>query len=555
MHADRPHFGIDRGSDERPSNGHVTFVVNGAPLLHRWLTHKNEVADNEALATANGADDSLMLATVKNGSNEEIEGIGSGIIYDTSELGFEIKTVFVPKRDMLDEDRFSLRPDQRDLQRKLREIQRDLVIRLTDTGFSLELDGNKLIIQDSADPEVEYELHRPTLRIPELPGPLAMIVVPASPSSDFCLHSNQSAINRTQEDFTSGLQRYAELAGYVAESIYSVYEGYVPSKTIELKPPANLANKLNSTEKNVIRRKKMLSASGFDSEEEIAAEVQSKVELVERPEETFDDIGGNEAAKEELKTVVDALRNPQAYERRGTRSPKGILLYGPPGTGKTMLTRALAHEANAAIYVVRLADVVHSLYGRTERLVNEVFKQAQEHTPVIILIDELDALGGNRERSNEINSRIVTVLQTNLDGIDKRSDGIVVVGTTNRIDVVDPALKRPGRLDLLVPVQLPDAKQREQILRLKMAKSQKTAEAAGGGPVFNVQFDLARLSSITKDFSGADIEEVIRRALARKVRAEMGGESFTPLTTEELATVIANYETVRKDRKIGFGQS
>jgi AAA+ superfamily predicted ATPase len=574
MHADRPRFGIHRdapGVNEGSQRGRITVKAEGTSVLHRWLGHKEDILRNEFLRGRNGIEDQIELVDLKP-QDHVLNELIAGIRWEDDEYGYEFNANYMLREPLFYSDEGYMgsrglmdprglasllmggqelsREEKGRLDATLKRMQRVLEKRTRDAEFTVTFSNEgKLTIADQTDPDYEgYTFHIPA--VPPNPRGIAS-------NSVACLHRKQDMsekeTGKTEDHFGRAYQRFAELFGYVTESLYELLQESIPTRTIELKPPKNLAGRLEAAEGTAEMRKKMVSSQGLDGDEEIQRQVSEKVSLIERPAETFADIGGNEKAKEELETVVAALRDPDIFRRRGTSAPRGVLLFGEPGTGKTMLTKALAHEADAGIYVVRLADVLHSLYGRTERLLNEVFKQAREHAPVVILIDELDALGGNRNQSNEITSRIVTVLTTNMDGLEERSDGIVVVGTTNRVEVIDPALKRPGRLDLLIEVPLPDKPQREQIFRLKIAKAQKIAAAANGGEIFD-SLDLGQLTDITKDFSGADIEEVIRRALAKKVREEMKGKPFLPLTTAELAGVIAGYETVRKVRKIGFSQ-
>src|SRR5215207_4927571 len=181
------------------------------------------------------------------------------------------------------------------------------------------------------------------------------------------------------------------------------------------------------------------------------------------PKASFHDVGGLEEAKRELEAVCLALSQPEVYQRWGTRPPKGVLLYGPPGTGKTLLARCVAGQANAEFIHVRAVDVGSMWYGEAEKKMQAAFDEARKRAPCVIFLDEVDALTPPREMAHEATGRVVATLLENLDGLEPM-EGVVVLAATNRMDAVDPAFTRPGRLDRLVHVPLPDEDGRHQIL-------------------------------------------------------------------------------------------
>jgi len=234
------------------------------------------------------------------------------------------------------------------------------------------------------------------------------------------------------------------------------------------------------------------------------------------PGASFDDVGGQEEAKRELQAICLAIRDPEAYRRWGARPPKGVLLYGPPGTGKTLLARCMAREAGARFIHLRAADITSKWYGEAERRMQGAFDRARREAPAVVFFDEIDAIARAREDSHEATHRVVSTLLENMDGL-QESKGVIVIAATNRPETIDAALTRPGRLDRLVEVPLPDAVGRRAIFQVHLRK----AEASAGRRLFDELTPVAwdRLLDASEGFSGAEIEETVRRALEAKVRA------------------------------------
>lgn len=347
------------------------------------------------------------------------------------------------------------------------------------------------------------------------------------------------------EEFLGDFQRFNFVTERLLTSLHQIKDEEVP--VIDEKFDRDIKTQLDETEKALNGRRRMMEVTGMiDGSEELSDEIRQKVILKEKPTTTFEDIGGCEDAKRELLTVVDVLRNPDIYRKWGTYAPKGVLLEGLPGTGKTLLARALANRADASFFHVKIADILHSLYGRTERLIQGVFDEAEKSAPVVVFFDEIDAITAHREQSSEVTSRIVTVLLTNMDGLEERNNGVVVVGATNRLSAIDSALLRPGRFDLIVNVPLPERAERSQIFEIHMNRA---VERSGGRALFGEGFldgiDIVKLVSKTDKFSGADIAEVVRRTLTQKVRQESAGENPGPVTEAELLETVQRYEKVR----------
>ena len=213
-----------------------------------------------------------------------------------------------------------------------------------------------------------------------------------------------------------------------------------------------------------------------------------------------------------------------------------------------MLAKALAAQAKARFFHVEVSDIVSKWYGEAEQLMKTVFEEASKTAgKTIIFFDELDAIAPRRGESHEASGRIVSTMLENIDGLEANPD-ILVVAATNRPEAIDPALLRPGRFDRIVEVPLPDEKGRREILTIHIKK----AEEIAGRELF-ADLDMKKVLEGTKEFSGADLAEIIRRVLEEKVRLEGKGEKPGPVTTEDLLRIIKSYERVKETkRKLGF---
>ena len=240
---------------------------------------------------------------------------------------------------------------------------------------------------------------------------------------------------------------------------------------------------------------------------------RSKAKLSEEAKAHFSDVAGLTEEKEEVAELIDFLKNPKKFQRMGARIPKGVLLVGPPGTGKTLLAKAVAGEANVPFYYISGSDFVELFVGVGASRVRDMFKQAKQTAPCLIFIDEIDAVGrqrgtglggGHDEREQTLNQ-----LLTEMDGFGA-NEGIIIIAATNRPDVLDPALLRPGRFDRQVTVSLPDQKERLAILKVH-AKNK----------VFGNDVNLENISKRTPGFSGADLENLLNEAALLAVRRNL----------------------------------
>ena len=247
----------------------------------------------------------------------------------------------------------------------------------------------------------------------------------------------------------------------------------------------------------------------------------------------FADVAGEDEAKENLQEIVDYLHNPSKYKEIGASMPKGVLLVGPPGTGKTMLAKAVAGESNVPFFSMSGSEFVEMFVGMGASKVRDLFKQAKEKAPCIVFIDEIDAigqkrnagnLGGNDEREQTLNQ-----LLTEMDGFEDNS-GVIILAATNRPESLDPALTRPGRFDRRVPVELPDLKGREEILKVHARKVKVASDV-----------DFNKIARMASGASGAELANIVNEAALRAVRD--GRKFATQADLEEsIEVVIAGYE-------------
>ena len=247
----------------------------------------------------------------------------------------------------------------------------------------------------------------------------------------------------------------------------------------------------------------------------------------------FSDVAGEDEAKENLQEVVNYLHDPSKYESIGAKMPKGILLVGPPGTGKTMLAKAVAGESNVPFFSISGSEFVEMFVGMGASKVRDLFKQAKEKAPCIVFIDEIDAIGqkrsGGQYGGNDEREQTLNQLLTEMDGFEGNT-GVIILAATNRPESLDPALTRPGRFDRRVPVELPDLKGREEILKVH---AKKVALAPG--------IDFTTVARMASGASGAELANIVNEAALRAVRA--GRKSVTQSDLEEsIEVVIAGYQ-------------
>ena len=226
------------------------------------------------------------------------------------------------------------------------------------------------------------------------------------------------------------------------------------------------------------------------------------------PRIAYEDIGGLRPVIQKVREMIELpLRHPELFERLGVEAPKGVLLHGPPGTGKTLLAKAVASETNANFYSIGGPEIMSKFYGESEERLREIFKEAQENAPSIIFIDEIDSIAPKREEvTGEVEKRVVSQLLSVMDGLQSRGK-VVVIGATNRINSIDPALRRPGRFDREIEIGVPDRDGRLEILQIHTRGMPLTEDV-----------DLKRLADVTHGFVGADLEALAKEAAIRALR-------------------------------------
>ncbi len=238
----------------------------------------------------------------------------------------------------------------------------------------------------------------------------------------------------------------------------------------------------------------------------VGEQVKEPVRAV--PKISYEDIGGMRPVIQKVREMIELpLRHPELFERLGVEAPKGVLLHGPPGTGKTLLARAVASETNANFTSLGGPEIMSKFYGESEERLREVFKEAQENAPSIIFIDEIDSIAPKREEvTGEVEKRVVSQLLSLMDGLQSRGK-VVVIGATNRVNSIDPALRRPGRFDREIEIGVPDRDGRLEVLQIHTR-----------GMPLGEDVDLKKLADVTHGFVGADLEALAKEAAIRALR-------------------------------------
>lgn len=288
----------------------------------------------------------------------------------------------------------------------------------------------------------------------------------------------------------------ADLAGLVKEAALLAIQRVLPKIDLDEEIPPEILNKIKVTKADFFGALRTVEPSAL------------REVLIEIPKIKWEDIGGLDDVKTELKESVELpLKEPEKFKAMGIRPPSGLLLYGPPGCGKTLIVKAAASEANANFISVKGPEILSKWLGESEKAVRRIFKKARQLSPCIVFFDEIDSITPVRgSESNKATERVVNQILTELDGIEKR-EGVIFVAATNRPDLMDTALLRPGRIDRFVYVPAPDELTRKKIIKVQ-TKSM---------PLKSV--DLARIVSATDNFSGADLEAVCREAAMFAIRA------------------------------------
>jgi transitional endoplasmic reticulum ATPase len=387
------------------------------------------------------------------------------------------------------------------------EVERRVVAQLLSLMDGLKSRKNVIVIGATNRPEaLDMALRRPgrfdreiELRVPDTDGRLEIFQIhtrgmPLTPDAD---------LNHLAE-ISYGFVG-ADIASLVREAAMNALRRVLPDIDLEQHEiPADVLDKLQVT---------------LNDFEEAMKEVQPSALreiLFEVPNVTWDDIGGLDDVKEQLHEAVEwPLRFGASFRRIGVESSKGILLYGPPGTGKTMLAKAIANESDANFITAKGSDLLSKWYGESEKHIAEVFKRARQVAPAIVFLDELDALApvrGAAAGEPQVTERIVNQLLSEMDGLEELR-GVLVIGATNRPDIIDPALIRPGRFDELIIVPVPDKSTRKKIFQVHTRKM-----------ALDEDIDIDTLVELTGEYTGADIAAVCKKAGKFALRENMDCE-------------------------------
>ncbi|MBT6995591.1 CDC48 family AAA ATPase [Candidatus Woesearchaeota archaeon] len=375
------------------------------------------------------------------------------------------------------------------------EVERRVVAQLLTMMDGLNTRGNVVVIGATNRPNsLDEALRRPgrfdreiTFGVPDQKGRLEVLKIhtrnmPLEKDVDL------KEIARLTHGFVG-----ADLQSLAKEAAMNVLKRNLPKLKVKEKEkiPQEFLEKLRIEDKDFRDALKLVRPSAM------------REVLVEKPNTTWNDIGGLEDLKQELKEVVEwPLSHADAFERIGIKAPKGVLLYGPPGTGKTLLAKAVANEAEANFILVKGPELVSKWIGESEKGIRKIFEKARQASPTIIFFDEIDAIAGARGLSDgsKATERMVNQLLTEMDGLEELND-VVIVAATNRPDLIDPALLRPGRFDRIIMASVPDTKAREQILKVHTEKMKIAKDV-----------NLKTIAEQTEFYTGSDLSAITREA-------------------------------------------
>lgn len=384
------------------------------------------------------------------------------------------------------------------------EVERRVVAQLLALMDGLESRGNVIVIAATNRPNaLDPALRRPgrfdreiEIPMPDKKGRLEILQIHTRRLRELGILSGDVDLNKLAE-ITHGYTG-ADLAALVKEAVLHAIRRQIPlDQPSEWPLPDDLLTSIKITFEDFLFAYRSIVPSGL---REIHVEV---------PDVRWSDIGGLDEVKRSLRENVELpLRYPEIYERYGIKPPRGVLLYGPPGCGKTLLAKAVATESGANFIAVKGPEIMSKWVGESERAIREIFRKARLYAPVVIFFDEIDAIASLRgiETDSGASERVVTQLITEMDGIQKL-ENVVVLAATNRPDLLDPALLRPGRFDKLIYVPPPDFNARLEILRIHTRSIPLSRDV-----------DLVELARITEGYSGADLEAVVREAVMLALR-------------------------------------
>ncbi|AEM37983.1 AAA family ATPase, CDC48 subfamily [Pyrolobus fumarii 1A] len=384
------------------------------------------------------------------------------------------------------------------------EVERRVVAQLLALMDGLESRGDVIVIAATNRPNaIDPALRRPgrfdreiEIPLPDKQGRLEILQIHTR-NMPLAEDVDLEKLAEMTKGFTG-----ADLAALVREAAMHALRRYLPEIDLDKDTiPPELLEKMEVRMEDFLAALREIVPSGL---REIYVEV---------PEVHWDDIGGLEDVKQQLREAVEwPLKHPEVFQRLGIRPPKGILLFGPPGVGKTLLAKAAATESGANFIAVRGPEILSKWVGESEKAIREIFRKARQHAPAIIFFDEIDAIAPARAEvpdTSGVTYRIVNQLLTEIDGIVPLQN-VVVIAATNRPDILDPALLRPGRFDKIIYVPPPDKKARLEILRIHTRHTPLADDV-----------DLEYIASVTEGYSGADLEALVREAALAALREDI----------------------------------
>jgi transitional endoplasmic reticulum ATPase len=384
------------------------------------------------------------------------------------------------------------------------EVERRVVAQLLSLMDGLKARKNVIVIGSTNRPEaIDIALRRPgrfdreiELRVPDTEGRLEI----------FQIHTRGMPLTDNVN-----LMDFAQITyGFVGADIAALCREAAMSALRRILPKINLNEHEISGE---ILDTLQVTREDFENALKDVQPSAIREILIEIPNVSWDDVGGLEGVKQLLKEAVEwPLKSPESYRDIGVDAPKGVLLYGPPGTGKTLLAKAIAHESEANFITAKGSDLLSKWYGESEKRIAEVFMRARQVAPSIIFLDELDSLAPIRGASAsepQVTARILNQLLSEMDGLEELR-AVVVIGATNRPDIIDPALLRPGRFDELILVPVPDAGARREIFKVHTKKMALAEEV-----------DIEKFVSMTDQYTGADIAAICKKAGRNALRENL----------------------------------
>ncbi len=412
------------------------------------------------------------------------------------------------------------------------EVEKRVVAQLLALMDGLEARGNVIVIAATNRPNaLDPALRRPgrfdreiEIGVPDKQGRLEILQIHTR-NMPLAKDVDLNKLAEITHGFTG-----ADLAALCKEAAMRSLRRVLPEIDLEAETiPAEILNKLEVTMQDFLDALKDIEPSAL------------REVYVEVPNVRWSDVGGLEEAKQALREAVEwPLKYPELFEKANIKPPKGILLYGPPGTGKTLLAKAVATESEANFITIKGPEIFSKWVGESEKAIREIFRKARQAAPCIVFIDEIDAIAPRRGSDigdSHVTDRVVNQLLTEMDGMEDLK-GVVVIAATNRPDILDPALLRPGRFDRLICVPVPDAKAREEIFKIHLK-----------GKPLNKTVDLHKLISLTEGYTGADIAALCNTAAVLALRDFLNKYSDPEEAkkhAEELKITMAHFEEALK---------